>query len=126
MRSFASYATAVVLALAAAVPAVAQQEFEGWNLEPGISEAHLVMVARVTSISRVTVVEGAKTDIALREFRFQPVRVLKGLFQRLIDGAAQGRRVSPAHSRSAARTEHIRVRVSRSRSEDVRRTRTAA
>ncbi len=82
MRSLPSFATAVTLVLAATVPAFAQQEFEGWNLEPGISEAHLVMVARVTSISRVTVVEGAKTDIALREFRFQPVRVLKGLFQR--------------------------------------------
>lgn len=62
--------------------ALAQEEFEGWNLEPGVGQAHLVMVARVASISRLTVVEGAKTDVALREYRFQPVRLLKGIFQR--------------------------------------------
>ena len=62
--------------------ASAQEDFEGWNLEPGVGQAHLVMVARVASISRLTVVEGAKTDVALREYRFQPIRRLKGIFQR--------------------------------------------
>src|SRR4051812_44823569 len=62
--------------------ASAEETFEGWNLEPGVSQAQLVMVARVASISRVTVVEGAKTDMALREYRFQSVRILKGIFQR--------------------------------------------
>lgn len=62
--------------------ASAAEDFEGWNLEPGVGQAHLVMVARVASISRLTVVEGAKTDVALREYRFQPVRRLKGIFQR--------------------------------------------
>ena len=62
--------------------ACATEGFEGWHLEPGVGQAHLVMVARVASISRVTVVEGAKTEVALREFRFQPVRRLKGIFQR--------------------------------------------
>lgn len=61
---------------------LAQEGFEGWNLEPGLGQAHLVMVARVASISRLTIVEGAKTDVALREYRFQPVRKLKGIFQR--------------------------------------------
>ena len=60
----------------------AEESFEGWNLEPGVSRAHLVMVARVASVSRLTIVEGAKTDVALREYRFQPIRVLKGLFHR--------------------------------------------
>lgn len=78
----------IVVALAAIVLALsyrgvsAQEDFEGWNLEPGVRQAHLVMVARVASISRVTVVEGAKTDVALREYRFQPIRRLKGVFQR--------------------------------------------
>jgi HEAT repeat protein len=62
--------------------ASAQEGFEDWHLEPGVSQAHLVMVARVASISRLTVVEGAKTDVALREYRFQPIRRLKGIFQR--------------------------------------------
>jgi HEAT repeat protein len=56
--------------------------FEGWDLEPGVAQAHLVMVARVASISQLTVVEGAKTDVAIREYRFEPIRRLKGIFQR--------------------------------------------
>lgn len=60
----------------------AQEDYQGWNLESSVNQAHLVMVARVVKITRVTVVEGAKTDVALREFRFQPMRKLKGLFQR--------------------------------------------
>ncbi|MEX0711054.1 MAG: hypothetical protein WD278_01815 [Pirellulales bacterium] len=79
------HSSKAVLLLAVALAcrgASAQEEFEGWHLEPGVGQAHLVMVARVASISRVTVVEGAKTDVALREYRFQPVLRLKGIFQR--------------------------------------------
>ena len=79
----ARLSTAIILAMALSCGSVpAQEEFEGWHLEPGVGQAHLVMVARVASISRMTVVEGAKTDVALREYRFQPVRRLKGIFQR--------------------------------------------
>src|SRR6478735_5163559 len=74
--------SALVVLLAAIRGASAEEGFEGWNLEPGVSQAHLVMVVRVASISQVTVVEGAKTDVALREYRFQPIRRLKGIFQR--------------------------------------------
>ncbi len=81
MPKWLSMSLIMVLTLACR-EAAAQSDFEGWNLEPGVSQAHLVMVARVASISRVTVVEGAKTDVALREYRFQPIRRLKGLFQR--------------------------------------------
>jgi hypothetical protein len=73
---------AVLLACRGASAQQAREEFEGWNLEPSVGQAHLVMVARVTRISRVTVVEGAKTELSLREYRFQPVRRLKGIFQR--------------------------------------------
>jgi HEAT repeat protein len=62
--------------------ATAKETFEGWNLEPSVGQAHLIMVARVVSVSSVRVVEGAKTDVALREYRFQPVKRLKGIFQR--------------------------------------------
>ncbi len=72
----------VLLYGAACQSAKAQEGFEGWNLEPGVGQAHLVMVVRVASISKVTMVEGAKTDVALREYRFQPIRRLKGIFQR--------------------------------------------
>jgi HEAT repeat protein len=73
---------AVVAMLLTCRGAAAQEGFEGWRLEPGVNQAHLVMVARVASISRLTVVEGAKTDVAIREYRFQPIRRLKGIFQR--------------------------------------------
>jgi hypothetical protein len=76
-----SAALVVALALTGR-SASAQEGFEGWHLEPGVGQAHLVMVVRVASISQVTVVEGAKTDMALREYRFQPIRRLKGIFQR--------------------------------------------
>src|SRR5215211_2855161 len=81
-RPFALPAAVVVAAALTGGGAAAQDGFEGWNLEPGVGQAHLVMVVRVASISQVTVVEGAKTDTALREYRFQPIRRLKGLFQR--------------------------------------------
>ena len=76
------FSAAVVAVALACRGASAQDGFEGWHLEPGVGQAHLVMVARVASISRVTMVEGAKTDVALREYRFQPVRKLKGIFSR--------------------------------------------
>ena len=72
----------LLIAVCARRTTAAQDDFDGWNLEPGLNQAQLVMVARVVSISRVTIIEGAKTDLALREYRFQPVRRLKGLFQR--------------------------------------------
>ena len=81
-RSSKSVLLGLIAAALSAGIAAAQEGFEGWNLEPGVAQAHLVMVARVTSISQLTVVEGAKTDISLREYRFQPVRKLKGIFQR--------------------------------------------
>jgi hypothetical protein len=86
LRAFL-FASRLFVALAIAIgvsfrSAAAQEEFEGWHLEPAVGQAHLVMVARVASVGRLTVVEGAKTDVTLREYRFQPVRILKGLFQR--------------------------------------------
>jgi hypothetical protein len=84
MRNLIHSSWAMVLTVAALScgGASAQEGFEGWNLEPGVGQAHLIMVARVASISQLTVVEGAKTDVALREYRFQPIRKLKGIFQR--------------------------------------------
>src|SRR5262245_41388184 len=73
--SLAPLTLAFALFLAAAGREVrAQEEFETWHLEPGIGQAHLVLVARVVGVSSVTVVEGAKTDVTLREYRFQPIR----------------------------------------------------
>src|SRR5262245_64924592 len=72
----------VVAFFAPACRGAAPEGFEGWHLEPGVAQAHLVLVARVASISRLTVIEGAKTDLAIREYRFEPIRRLSGIFQR--------------------------------------------
>ena len=68
---------------AASIPdSSSEKHFENWNLEPSVQQAQLIIVARVANISEVTIVEGAKTDKTFREYRFTPVRILKGLFQR--------------------------------------------
>jgi HEAT repeat protein len=82
MRTLLIPLAAVVAAATIGRPVRAEDTFEGWNLEPGIAQAHLVMVARVVHVGQLTVVEGAKTDVALREYRFQPIAKLKGIFQR--------------------------------------------
>ena len=122
--------------------ASAQEGFEGWHLEPGVGQAHLVMVARVASISQVTVVEGAKTDVALREYRFQPIRRLKGIFQRdqlsmtaadlgcPADDAAPAPPLKEGEFRllilAQQQGRYVRLRVGGPGRHDVRRTRAAA
>lgn len=59
-----------------------QEWCDQWALENRLDQAQLVMVARVSNISAVKVVRGAKVDTTLREYRFQPVTVLKGVFTR--------------------------------------------
>src|SRR5262245_63449533 len=59
-------AAAVVVALTLTCrDASAEESFEGWNLEPGVIQAHMVMVARVANISQITVGGGDKKDEAL-------------------------------------------------------------
>ncbi len=80
-----SYFLSLLVAAALALScrgASAESGFEGWSLEPSVGQAHLVMVVRVASIGQLTIVEGAKTDVAVREYRFQPIKRLKGIFQR--------------------------------------------
>ncbi len=60
----------------------AEEWFDGWRLEQRVSRSHLVLVAQVTNVSELTVVEGAKTNTGLREYRFQPVERIKGVFSR--------------------------------------------
>ncbi|MEQ1905797.1 MAG: hypothetical protein ABL888_16535 [Pirellulaceae bacterium] len=57
-------------------------DYLDWDMEPAIAGAHLIMVARVSQVGKVTVVQGAKNNLMLQEFRFQPVKVLKGLYSR--------------------------------------------
>jgi HEAT repeat protein len=51
-------------------------------METRIAQSQLVLVVRVSNVSAVTVVQGAKVTTTHREYRFQPVRRLKGVFTR--------------------------------------------
>jgi hypothetical protein len=73
---------ALLIRAAGAAPAGAAEWYDGWQLEEGVSQANVILVARVASIGQSTVVQGAKTDTVLREYRFRPVSRLKGLFER--------------------------------------------
>jgi hypothetical protein len=63
--------------------AVAKGEwYVNWEMEDRIAHSQLILVARVSNVSAMTVVHGGKASSTLREYRFQPVRRLKGVFSR--------------------------------------------
>ena len=73
----------LVLLLAGATNSSAHDEwFRRLDLEPSLSEASLVLVARVVDVSETKIVMGGKVESALLQFKFAPVLVLKGVFSR--------------------------------------------
>jgi HEAT repeat protein len=56
--------------------------FRNWEMEQRVGQSQLVLVVRVSNVSALTVVHGAKVNTTYREYRFQPVRRLKGVFTR--------------------------------------------
>ena len=72
----------LVCASSCALGHASDEWFESWSMERRISNAQLVLVARVVGVSELTLVEGAKIDTTLREYQFQPVSTLKGVFGR--------------------------------------------
>ena len=98
---------ALVLALALSpVAAFAQQPppreewYRGLELEDAAGNAELIVVARVEEVTEIRVVRGGKGESATQQFRFKPLRVVKGVFARpeLILGSADlgGYRISGA------------------------------
>ena len=88
---------AVLLALALSpVAAFAQQPppreewYRGLELEEAAGNAELIVVARVEEVTEIRVVHGGKGESATQQFRFKPLRVVKGVFARpeLIMGSA--------------------------------------
>ena len=64
-------------------PSFAREEwFRGLDLEPGVSEASLVLVARVAEVTETKLTLGGKVEQSLRQFKFEPLQVLKGVFSR--------------------------------------------
>jgi hypothetical protein len=60
----------------------AKEWFGDWRMEDRVASSQLILVARVSNVSSMTIVHGGKASTTIREFRFQPVRRLKGVFGR--------------------------------------------
>ncbi len=82
-RSLIRVSLLLFLLLASATNSSAHDEwFRGLDLEPALGEASLVMVARVVDVSESKIMVGGKAEIALLQFKFTPLQVLKGVFSR--------------------------------------------
>ena len=80
---------ALLLALAfPVVPVFAQQApprdewYRGLELEEAAANAELILVVRVEEVSEIRIVSGGKGESATQQFRFKPLRVVKGVFAR--------------------------------------------
>jgi HEAT repeat protein len=74
----------LVLLFSAFPPALAAREewFSGLDLEQPLRNATLVMAARVEDVDEIKISSGGKGETTLLQFKFTPVRVLKGVFSR--------------------------------------------
>ncbi|WP_406698878.1 HEAT repeat domain-containing protein [Singulisphaera sp. Ch08] len=52
------------------------------DLEDPIARADLILVVRLADITEAKIVHGGKTEVVTQQFRFEPVRTLKGIFAR--------------------------------------------
>ena len=50
--------------------------FRGLDLERGVSEANLVLVARVAEVTETKLTLGGKVEQSLQQFKFEPLQVL--------------------------------------------------
>jgi HEAT repeat protein len=73
----------VLFFLAGRVADSAREEwFRGLDLEQSLHDATLVMAARVDEADEIKISTGGKGEQTLLQFKFRPVRVLKGVFSR--------------------------------------------
>ncbi|SIO28439.1 hypothetical protein SAMN05444166_3486 [Singulisphaera sp. GP187] len=52
------------------------------DLEDPIARAELILVVRLVGVTESKVVYGGKTEVVTQQFRFEPVRTIKGIFAR--------------------------------------------
>jgi hypothetical protein len=63
--------------------AFAREEwFRGLDLEQGVPEASLILVARVGEVTETKLTLGGKVEQSLQQFKFEPLQALKGVFSR--------------------------------------------
>ena len=74
----------LLVCIASSVPARGQlhEAYENWQLESAIASAQLVIVVKATHVSDIRSVEGAKTTTLMREYHFQPIKTIKGIYSR--------------------------------------------
>ena len=56
--------------------------YRGLELEDAAGNAELIVVARVEEVTEIRIVHGGKGESATQQFRFNPLRVVKGVFAR--------------------------------------------
>lgn len=67
----------------AILPALARDEwFRALDLEAAAHQSNLLLVAEVIEIGQSVTVSGGKMETTTRQYKFKPVRVLKGVFAR--------------------------------------------
>src|SRR6188472_247110 len=75
--------TLLLLFLSGVASAFTREEwFRGLDLEPALNEASLVLAAQVLDVSETKMVFGGKMETTLREYRFAPVLIIKGVYAR--------------------------------------------
>jgi HEAT repeat protein len=52
------------------------------DLEDAVARAELVIAVRLVDMSEAKIVHGGKTEVVTQQFKFEPVRTLKGIFAR--------------------------------------------
>lgn len=60
----------------------AAEWYRGLDLEGAVAHSDLIVVARVADVSETALVHGGKGEAIFRQFVFEPVRTLKGVFAR--------------------------------------------
>jgi hypothetical protein len=72
----------LLFALCHARAAAAADWYRALDLERGIAQADLIVVARVADVKETAVVHGGKGEAVFQQFVFEPIRTLKGVFAR--------------------------------------------
>jgi HEAT repeat protein len=63
-------------------PPPREEWYRGLEFEEAAGRAELIVVARVEEVTEIRIVHGGKGESATQQFRFKPLRVMKGVFAR--------------------------------------------
>lgn len=81
-KTISRICTLCLVCLGCSTVSYAKEWFADWTMEDRVASSQLILVARASNVSSMTIVYGGKASTTIREYRFQPVRRLKGVFGR--------------------------------------------